>query len=219
MTEIDEQIKDISDVIYYARYVDDIVVVFSPSKVDNQKKYLAKIENIIIYNGLSLSRANNKTQEIDVLAKGLNKKFSYLGYGIEISAGKVTIKIGSNKIEKYKKRINESFSQYEKKHKFNKNKEGKILFDRIKFLTSNLRLVNSKHSIIVGIFYSNSLVDDPENLKTIDGYLNKKIRLIKDDFLKNKLSKFSFFSGFDKKVFSVFSSKELSEIKKAWKDV
>jgi hypothetical protein len=219
MLDIDEQIKDIPDVIYYARYVDDIVVVFSPSKIGNQGKYLAKIEEIIESNNLLLNKTDGKTKEIDLLKSGLSKEFSYLGYGIKIEGGKVIVKIGSNKIKKYKTRIDESFSQYEKKCKYSNRKEEKILFDRIKFLTSNMRLLNSKHAIIVGVFYSNSLVDNADDLKGLDRYLMHKIKSIKNDSLRGKLSKFSFFSGFNHKIFSVFNSSELSEIKKVWKNV
>ena len=47
MREIDNEIKALPDVIYYARYVDDIVIIFSPKTKKNiRTTFLTKYADI-----------------------------------------------------------------------------------------------------------------------------------------------------------------------------
>lgn len=69
MRSIDAKINKLDDLVYYARYVDDIIAIFTPSngkKIDS-KNFISKIEDIITNessNGLQLN--TEKTQVYDL---------------------------------------------------------------------------------------------------------------------------------------------------------
>ena len=55
MRDIDIKIKSLEDVIYYARYVDDIIVIICPKTESTKKDYLSELKKIIcIENKLTL---------------------------------------------------------------------------------------------------------------------------------------------------------------------
>ena len=61
MRDIDREIKDLNDVIYYARYVDDIIIIFSPKHVSNSRDYLSEVKTIIEEkNNLQLNNIKQK---------------------------------------------------------------------------------------------------------------------------------------------------------------
>lgn len=68
MRDIDNYISKFEDVIYYARYVDDIIVIFSPKSkhISNTSinSYLDKIEKIIKKSGLKLNQSKTKTYNL-----------------------------------------------------------------------------------------------------------------------------------------------------------
>lgn len=68
MRDIDNYISKFEDVIYYARYVDDIIVIFSPKSqnVSNTyiNTYIDKIEKIIKKSGLKLNQSKTKTYNL-----------------------------------------------------------------------------------------------------------------------------------------------------------
>jgi len=56
MRTIDEKIKDLPNLTFYARYVDDIIVIFSPPSSESVKdSYLQKVMSIIENEGLQIS--------------------------------------------------------------------------------------------------------------------------------------------------------------------
>ncbi|ELY2017207.1 RNA-directed DNA polymerase [Flavobacterium psychrophilum] len=69
MRKIDNQIKALDDLVYYARYVDDIIAIFIPVSTSIDKNYLKQykiqIEEIIVNQGLSLN--TEKTNEFNLL--------------------------------------------------------------------------------------------------------------------------------------------------------
>lgn len=69
MREIDRSMSKLDDVIYYARYVDDIIIMFTPPtcNVKNEyiNSYIKQVERIITKSGLRLNRL--KTKEYNLL--------------------------------------------------------------------------------------------------------------------------------------------------------
>jgi hypothetical protein len=219
MTDFDNKIKSLPDVIYYSRYVDDIIVVFTQCNTAISINYLDQIEKNIVNSKLQLNKSHDKTFKIDLL-NSATKSFSYLGYDIKIQGENVSIRISRKKIDKYKKRIESCIKEYQVKNKFNKKREANILLTRIRFLTGNTKLVNGKGSINIGIFYSNFLASHyMEELEILDKYLQVNISQIQDSSLRDKISELSFSSGFVDKKFLIFSAKQLSQIQKVWKNV
>ena len=122
------------------------------------------------------------------------------------------------KINRYKKRINLAFEQQKLRERTNKKIANKILVKRMLFLSGNTRLVGRKQHVLVGIYYSNSLLAENSNsLKELDEYLQQKTSKLQDGWLKRRLEKISFIEGFTRRNFIKFSTKELSKIIEVWK--
>lgn len=210
MSIVDDKIRNLSDVTYYERFVDDLIIIFSPNKGGNTGGYLNQITNIINERGLSL---NSKTKELDLFTQS-NKDFEYLGYKFQLTAKACNIKMSSNKVKKIQDRIDKSFNEYNQSVKKTPKKAVKSILLKMKFLTGNTRLYNSKSKAFVGIYFSNRFITDLSDLNGLDAYLSNKINGLQDSKLKKRIGRFSFYKGFEDKIFRKFSFSEFSEISK-----
>lgn len=215
MLDIDTNIRSNPDVSYYERYVDDLIIIFSPTSLDKTTEYLQSIKFIIEQKELSL---NDKTKEIDLYQHD-NGSFDYLGYNFNILKNKCDIKISTPRIDKIKHRIEKSFDCYHKSLTKTPKRAYKELLLRIRFLTSNTRLYNSKSKAFIGIYFSNKFINSDTDLSGLDGFLKYKNNTIQDKRLKKIIGKLSFKDGFNLKIFRTFSIAELSIISKGWKYV
>lgn len=214
MRDIDKAIKELHDVTFYARYVDDIIIVFTPSH-DHARAYRNDVSKILKKYKLTLNRS--KTKPFDLRNGRKNFKLEYLGY--EISSGKeeTETRLTSKRIDKYKERMDLAFAAYINLSKVNEKKARKLLVRRIRFLTGNTRLLNNKKNILVGIYYSNNQLTEQDDLILLDEYLKGKIdTLISSSQLQKRLQKYNFQEGYNKKRFSPFKIRELSEIMEVW---
>jgi hypothetical protein len=217
MRDIDQKIMASRGISYYARYVDDIFIIFVPNPDDLGIKYLNDIEDIIeIKYKLSLNK--DKTHCFDLRNKQDTYELEYLGYKISFGDGKIKTRFTDKKISKYKFRIDTAFKNYLYHSKVNEKMARKLLIKRMRFLTGNTRLKNNKNNILVGIYHSNSQLTEKEDLLNLDLYFKEAIdKYIKITTLKERLLQFSFEVGFDNKKFSPFKTHELYEIMKVWK--
>lgn len=215
MSNIDKNMHLIHDVTYYERYVDDMVFIFSPRKKENTLSYLNSVSNILNNSGLKL---NSKTKEIDLYNQS-NKNFEYLGYKFEITSGSCSVTIGIDKLIKVRKRIDKSFDDYNKSFKNTPNTSYRLILLRLKFLTGNTQLHNSKSKAFVGVYFSNRFITKTSDLASLDHYLINKLNSINDQKLKNRISKLSFKKGFEEKVFRNFTVEELGVLSNGWKNV
>lgn len=213
MGNVDKEINSLADITYYERYVDDIIAIFSPSKKEHLDSYLTNIDNIIRKKKLLLN--HKKTKELD-LFNHQSKRFDYLGYHFMIEDNFCKIKLSRNKKDKLKKRLNLSFDQFQKEYKSTPKVAFKKLLLRIRFLTGNTRLLNSKSNAFIGVFFSNKFINDTSDLRDLDKFLTYKIDCISNPRHKNRLKKLSFVQGFDNRVFRKFNIKDLNLISKGW---
>jgi len=220
MRKIDNEIKSISDVFFYARYVDDIIIFFAPNSKYTNNLYLNQIKKIVTDNGLELKDGTipleiSKTNEIDLLIAGaaINKDMNFLGYKFEIRNSKLlNIKLSDNKKDKYNDRIEKSINNYLTNKLNNELEARKLLIHRFNYLTKNTKLHQPKKGLI-GIYYSNSLIEN--NCKCLDD-LDSKLKIIIDQKLpiasypnlNKRLKKFSFKKGFADKLFFNINSKK-----------
>ncbi len=219
MRSIDRQIKSKEDVLYYSRYVDDILIVeTSKPNCNEEEKIYEETKKIIEKCSLSMHELDDKKTKIMHFGKEKNNSFEYLGYQLSSSSGKICIQLSSNKIEKYKKRIALSFNSYESYKNRNPKDSKSILLNRIRFLTGNTRLKNDKKHVLVGIYFSNKYVNKIKKIKSIDHFLKREIEKIEDKKLKKKLNSLSFEKGFNNKIFYNFSLSDIQGITKVWKN-
>jgi hypothetical protein len=194
MREIDNEIKSLPDVIFYARYVDDIIIIFSPKTKSQVRDYKAEIKKIINDGKLeindNLMGRKDKTQCIELYCdKSQNKTFNelhnltFLGYKFNLvhypkglgTHPKTTIDISlsDDRLLRYKNRIESSIMTYNKDAKFNEKIARRLLIDRFKFLCGNYNLNHNKKNISAGIYYSNKmleLTDLGDSLKKLNQY-------------------------------------------------
>lgn len=232
MRGIDSKIKTLSNVMYYARYVDDIIVIFSPEIDNTPRDYLTEIKNILLEEDLVMNQDNGKTKIIDLKDKTVIQKYSieYLGYKF-ISGYKaptnnspsphfpLILTISTRKKKKYAERLLKAFTLYQSKSKRNEKEARKLFVKRIRFLTGNTRLVNNKRNVVTGIYYTNSLVNVKTEFQILDRYF---LSLIKKFALPPSLAiriqrKYSFVVGFNPTLICKFNSIELNLIMKNWK--
>jgi len=245
MKDIDNNIKSLPNVTYYARYVDDIIIIFTPNKQNEKNNYLQQIEKFIQEENLELN--SEKTQEFDLTLPSKNESDSitkkyileFLGYKYffnnikKENQNNLIIGLSDKKKKKYIKKIILAFKDYSKNSKYNEKKARKLLVWRIRYLTENTRLLNAKKNILIGINFSNPLLNSYNDLKFLDWYLKRQIKKISPyqkllisnggyidkNKLINRLNKFSFEKGFKEKKFCKFSRKQLEETIKIWKDL
>lgn len=235
MRDIDNEIKALEDVIYYARYVDDIIVIICPKTESTKRNYLDEIRNIIcVKNHLTLKDGNDgepsKTEIIDLSKNGNYKKsFNYLRYCFHLkrtetpghnSNFQLRLEISDNKIERYNERLKKSIESYNQNSKYNEREARNILIARLKFLTGNFHLNNNKRNVKSGVFYSNQMLKlnkvTYSSLKTLDKKLSTALSDLNPhpkigiDRIKLKLylmQKYSFQKGFNNKEKNFYSFK------------
>ncbi|BDA80195.1 maturase [Leptospira kobayashii] len=217
LEEFDNLIRSNRDILYYSRYVDDIVII---TKENSQKKILDFIK-LNLPEGLILNRSKTRFYH-----SKSTEKINYLGYSLDLSNA-LKIGISKNKLGKIKKRIILSLKQFIKDSNF------EILLLRIKFLTgaTELRIADRAKKLVVGIKYQYALCDESEiqiNLKELDNfwysvlvskkyYISNKLRakLTTENLIK--LKQMSFKSGYSFTITNSLNPDTISKIQEVWK--
>ena len=215
LSSIDAEIRRQDDLFYYARYVDDMVLMYAPQRKELAARYLETLSEILRGKGLKF---NDKTKPIDLLSD-FKGKFDYLGYTFDVSSSSSGVQLSQRKINKYRSRIDKAFSDYNLKFTFIPEKSEEELMLRCLFLTGNMRLFNRKSNAFIGVYFSNKYITDTRQLSGLDHYFRSKLKSVASPSLVRKLSKLSFEKGFKEKLFRNFDSKELSELSRGWKHV
>ncbi|CAG8868998.1 MULTISPECIES: antiviral reverse transcriptase Drt3a [Pseudomonas] len=210
---LDAEVRRHSEVFYYARYVDDMILMFAPAQKTSVDTYLTSFGELLGRKGLSL---NDKTQMLNLLDEQRGK-FTYLGYEFDVSSSSRGVRMSAARLKKYRDRIEKSFNDYNAKCAFIPNKAADELVMRCMFLTGNMRLFNRKSNAFIGVYFSNKYITDFSQLQGLDRYFSAKVGTLTNVRLKRKLSRMSFEKGFTQKVFINFNTKKLSEISRGWK--
>lgn len=239
MSEFDNQIAQLPAVYFYARYVDDIVVLTNGT--ESAKSHLSVLATALP-NGLTLNTSKQKVTKLldkvklTTASQPAVCSIEYLGY--EISAyepikGQATnelfrhvkVEIAKRKLNRIKSRIVRSLRAFSATPDFN------LLLDRITFLTSNFRIYDksSGKQRSAGIHYSYpQLSVDSESLDELDAYLRhavlsksgrvfSKSSTLLSSRMKRTLLQKSFKRGHSEKSYVYFSMPRISEIQECWK--
>ncbi|MGI4878221.1 MAG: antiviral reverse transcriptase Drt3a [Janthinobacterium lividum] len=212
---IDKAIRAIPGLVLYCRFVDDIVAVFARPPAG---KDLGSFKDLIIaiFGKNGLAHNPEKTSE-HKLADSEPKKFEYLGYRFHLKQGQFEISPSAAKIAKYRARMNAAFADYWRDRPVNPKGAFRKLVARVKFLTGNTRLSNSKSRAATGIYFNNSIATDLSSLEWLDKRLKTRIAELKRTSLQKQLKKLKFTTGFQQRRYHNFSTRELQVIVKAWK--
>jgi hypothetical protein len=245
LRSFDKKIKSLSNVTYYCRYVDDIIIIITP-KHRNETKTVSTYQNEIkriLLSSTKLKINISKTKVIDLTPKNKERKKSitysltYLGYKFKISytkkkesitKDKLKIFMSDDKIQRYKNKIDTSFNDYNSaiiKYISVKNPTERLLLKRIKFLTKNHQLFRRKSNVFIGVFFSNEYLTNPlSDLIELDLYLKSKISTLPittNSKLIDKLNNLSFENGFKTKSIVRFNTDSFKNGKmiKIWKNL
>lgn len=232
LSKIDKLIKEkIGEIVYYNRYVDDIIIIIHPTQVPKSKKPVNKYKCIIegIFNNKGLTLSPEKTKEFDLTDNNSTCKFDFLGYRFDVSNSNVKISHSSSKIKKTIYRINKLFQVFDNLLSTDYLTAKSYIFDALRILTANTNLHNNKKGIKIGAYYSNQLLDDTSALSMYDKYLANKIKKIslpimgfrsegqrqtEEDELKRILLKNArFVKGFDSRKRFCISKQRLQKIR------
>ncbi|AEI38633.1 antiviral reverse transcriptase Drt3a [Zymomonas mobilis] len=220
MRDFDQKIKSLPDTVFYARYVDDIVILFAPLPGSDVSTKKEEIKNHLL--SFSLSMNLKKTEESPLDDDGHPRSrsgwsFEYLGYKLDFGSD-LSVTMSKKRLDRYKKRICVSFDRYQSQKTKNSKHAYRLLIKRVRFLTSNTQLTHNKSNAYVGIYFNNRHLNKYKDLKALDNFLGIKIQQILSPSLRRKLNQYSFEAGFKEKNFRRFHKKdEFKEIVKAWK--
>jgi len=235
MRKFDNWIRSYENVYFYARFVDDMIIFLNSlrdslnliNNLNPQLNSLAKglsinDEKTELFDGRTLENLDKKTG-YKIPQK---KKLDYLGYSFRIENGKTNnrkliVSIAEKKIKKIKSRIIKAFLD------FSKNKNFDLLEKRIQFLTGNYIIRKSKvgNSLRAGIYYNYLQVTSHSAFIELNIFLRKTIfskntnfgaRIGLNEIQKERLRKYCFLAGFEKKIYIDFSFSDLQQIKKCW---
>lgn len=222
MLDFDLWIHSLDSVFFYARFVDDIII-FSTNNV------YEKIKEKIKKHKLKINSKKIKKFFYD----GACKKFEFLGYEFQkTSNSSIEITLSSKKVKKIKNKIQMSIDAYNQVAQQTSPKREsfawKLLNQRLRFLTGNTRLINTKKNILTGIYYSSLFVTNDHCFSKLDRFLKRAINQLQFNGFssqsikkcKQKLKeKYSFQDGFKDQKFHPFNYKQIKDIAKIWKDL
>lgn len=212
---VDKAIRAIPGLVLYCRFVDDIVALFArPPAGKNLGSFKNLIIAIFVKNALTHNAA--KTSEFK-LPDTASQEFEYLGYRFTCIGDKFGVSPSAAKIAKYRARMKASFDDYWHERPVNPKGAFRKLVGRIKFLTGNTRLANSKSRAVTGIYYNNSIVSDLSDFEQLDKELKALVTATKRTTLQKQLKKLKFTTGFVQRRYNNFSTRELQMIVRAWK--
>ena len=172
MRDFDNYMRQMSGVYYYARYVDDIVLI----TMDNQLNYLSQMRKFLSKKALELNMSKYKCSNVPEKKDRAHFSWSvdYLGYCLRYNLGDFSLDLSSEKIKKYKEKIDVAFKDYLSSHHHEKPAKN-LLIKRIRYLTHNTRLFGKKSNVVVGISSSNKYITGNLGLSELDDYLGTKI--------------------------------------------
>ena len=243
MRDFDRRVGENSEVFFFSRYVDDIIVITSAR--ENAAIFTRQVENMLPL-GLRLNPAKRQIIEAKDQVKPTDPgkaraclfQFDYLGYSFKIDepvrskrsngdhCRAVTVDIAEKKIVRFKTRISRSFLD------FARSGDWPLLRDRVKFLTNNFSVYNAKAGgkKIAGIFHSYPLASsEAEGIKALDLFLKNAILSQRGRISsivaikltaahKRELLSNSFVEGHSKASFIYFSGSRLKQIQDCWKN-
>lgn len=214
MRNVDKELRSLPNLLYYGRYVDDIIMLFVQTPESSQDALLATVRSAVESHKLTLN--TEKTIPFDT-SLGNGCKFTFLGYDFAVKNGVCSVDISHQKFKKMEARLLRSFEVCLDAHPRNSKAAAKLLEMRVKYLTTNTRLFNTKSNAYVGVFYSHRHVNKPDRFTALDFVLNHQISKVPESRTRLRLGKQSFVRGFKEQRYSHFTASEFSDIVRLWK--
>lgn len=224
LDDFDHHIKTQRGLLFYARYVDDIILVLDDDKtLDSVKNSISQALQEL---GLQINQ--EKTQEISTDEYGNydeNEAIEYLGYRFTRANKKLKTGLTQKRLDRRVARLETAFETWlicsPRKSSPNSGHDG-LLLDRIRYLTGNTKLLNSKDNVAIGLYFSNSALDeDAKELLELDQRLSDLVARHSDkmsDRLLERLQLQSFVEMYRQRPFHRFKQKRVEQIIQCWRE-
>ena len=143
----------------------------------------------------------------------------FLGYAISKSDGIVVVNMSSRTVDRYKLRLKLAFDRWAATIARSAGHESLVL-DRIRFLTGNTKLMNSKGRAVTGIYFNYPvLTAGCPALALLDSDLSSLVTANISTLpqpLVDRLRNLTFQSGFNHRRFHRFSQHQLERLVAVW---
>lgn len=216
LESLDKKISSHPNVIYSARYVDDIIVL-----IQKGKESAVETDVKIFMNEMGLALNNNPNKYYS--GSSNSAKFEYLGYAIRVEpkakeANTVSLKISRKKLNKLKSRIVKGFCDHKKRSNIS------LLKRRLEYLSMLKCVRKGKNgNLLAGLSHNYQYVTDGfECLKPLDGFLCQQLtnpRFGLNRHEQSKIRKISIYGNVSKGNVGKFSKKQTVQIMQIWKNV
>ncbi|WP_306295300.1 antiviral reverse transcriptase Drt3a [Shewanella algae] len=221
MKRFDSVVSKIENLIYYSRYVDDIILVVGRKSENDINDIYNLLESELKKESLEINKDPVKTKKIEYVFKHKKNErieydFDFLGYKFKFKSNSISLHLSDKKTNNYINKIRTAIDCYNRSCIRTPNVARKQLFLRLKFITCNTKLFNNKKNASVGIYSSNKWLSDLSSLSNLDNILMGLIQLISNPNLRSKLTKFSFKKGFEERRYVKFSPADFHAITKVW---
>lgn len=210
LQQIDEAIKRRINPLFYARFVDDIIVVVNPRYGNDVAKAVREVVRSI---GLALKPSKTSKVHHDK-----PRSIDFLGYRYAWSKDGLVVRLTDRRFDRIVERLEQSYQAHAGS---GSRARDDLLIKRTTMLASNYRLTNNKRNALAGIYFSNPLLDDPlMQLTKLDAL---KDRLVSTSGVSQKvarvLKEVSFEAGFRRRNFVGFSAEEFRRVTAVWRHV
>jgi len=218
LTRMDNELVTMDGVLMYARYVDDIILIFVDDAFNPSPEYRRKcVRDAVKRSGLSMNAGKTKYLRSPAPAQA-TQHLNFLGYRISFDATCVTVDISKKRAGRYQLKIDAALDAF----LLNRADPRALsaLHQRLKFLTGNTRLVNNKRQALVGSHFSNPLIDKatPEFLK-LDRHLASRVKTLPIAVkARTSLELWTFSGGLESRRFHKFSPRQFRQIVAVWKN-
>lgn len=235
MRDLDNSIKKRQEVIFYARYVDDIFMLLADLPQDQDiAMYYRDLIDFFDGHGLKLKpEDDDKCKILDCSDKNQNKTFevTYLGYKMIIcskngrKSSTANFLMSNKKIERIKKRIDNAFKHFDETNKYSLHQARKDLVDSLKLITGNVKLHGAKSGVKTGLYFNSDLLEPTDDLGVLNDYLYaKKVSLYSklfheeyekkqfEDSLYTRIRKFDFVEAWENKKIYELQDKRIRKI-------
>lgn len=225
LRSIDSQLRSKGECVYYGRYVDDIVAVMAITDERDapNPSYIGEIEASLAKLGLMLSKDPRKHSEVELDDPSSGVEIEFLGYAIKHSRsdGKVHLSLSNARVGRTIKRLNRTFEVFARSANAH-GRPARLLELRVRLLTGNSRLANSKKDAYVGVRFSNPLLSSTKSLAELDLVLQQRLKALRSDApagLLRRLGKHSFDKGYSETRFVSLSAREWRDVVSVWRDI
>lgn len=215
--ELNVRMRGQDGVLYFARYVDDMILVTA----DEQSLVRAERQVVSLVASLGLRLSPTKRERRLSVAKpwAISHGIVFLGYEYRKHGGTCAVRMPQAVLRRYRQRIEDAFDAWDRQASRTSGHDG-LLLDRMRFLSGNLRLSGGRSRAVTGAYFNQPALTSVQDLRALDAFLKMHIdkRRSIPDRLRRNLHSCRFEEGFSDRRFYSMSPERLQRSVAVWRD-